>query len=52
VNVALRAGELVLGLVRPEELGLHVQQAIEVGGAQANRAWNGLLNDADPAGRQ
>ena len=34
VNVALHAGELALGLVPPEKLGLHVRQAVEVGGAQ------------------
>src|SRR5690606_19434706 len=32
VNVALHAGELALGVVPPENLGLHVRQAIEVGG--------------------
>lgn len=34
VNVALHAGELVLGQVPPEDLRFHIRQAIEVAGAK------------------
>jgi hypothetical protein len=34
VNIALHAGELTLGLVRPEDLRFHVREAIEVAGAR------------------
>jgi hypothetical protein len=48
VNVALHAGELALGLVPPEKLGLHVRQAIEVGGAQRIGHGTDVMNDVDP----
>jgi adenosine deaminase len=50
VNVALHAGELALGLVPPEKLGLHIRQAIEVGGAQRIGHGTDLMNDPDPTG--
>lgn len=34
VKVALHAGELAVGDVRPEDLKFHVRQAVEIGGAQ------------------
>src|SRR5690606_8079111 len=48
VNVALHAGELALGVVPPENLGLHVRQAIEVGGAQRIGHGTDVMDDADP----
>jgi hypothetical protein len=33
-NISLHAGELVLGLVPPEELGFHIRDAVEVAGAR------------------
>jgi adenosine deaminase len=50
VNVALHAGELALGLVPPEKLGLHIRQAIEVGGAQRIGHGTDIMNDVDPTG--
>jgi adenosine deaminase len=50
VNVALHAGELALGLVPPEKLGLHIRQAIEVGGAQRIGHGTDVMYDPDPAG--
>jgi hypothetical protein len=50
VNVALHAGELALGLVPPEKLGLHIRQAIDVGGAQRIGHGTDIMNDPDPAG--
>lgn len=49
VNVALHAGELALGLVPPETLGLHVRQAIGPGGAQRIGHGTDVMYDADPA---
>lgn len=49
VKVALHAGELSLGLVPPEQLGLHVRQAIEVGGAQRIGHGTDVMDDVDPA---
>lgn len=48
VNVALHAGELALGLVPPEQLGRHIRQAIEVGGAQRIGHGTDVMNDVDP----
>ena len=50
VNVALHAGELALGLVPPEQLGRHIRQAIEVGGAQRIGHGTDVMNDVDPIG--
>ena len=49
VNVALHAGELSLGIVPPEKLGLHVRQAIEIGGARRIGHATDVMNDVDPA---
>jgi len=34
VNIALHAGELTLGMVRPKNLKFHISQAIDIAGAQ------------------
>jgi adenosine deaminase len=49
VNVSLHAGELTLGLVPPEMLGLHVRQAIQVGGAQRIGHGTDVMYDVNPA---
>jgi hypothetical protein len=49
VKIALHAGELALGLVPPEMLGVHVRQAIEIGGAQRIGHGTDVMNDANPA---
>jgi hypothetical protein len=49
VNVALHAGELALGLVPPETLGLHVREAIEIGGARRIGHGTDVMNDVNPA---
>jgi adenosine deaminase len=49
VGVALHAGELALGLVPPETLGLHVREAIEVGGARRIGHGTDVMNDVNPA---
>ena len=50
VDVALHAGELTLGLVPPEQLGLHVRQAIEIAGAKRIGHGTDVMHDADAAG--
>ena len=50
VNVALHAGELAFGLVPPEQLGRHIRQAIDVGGAQRIGHGTDVMHDADPDG--
>ena len=50
VRVALHAGELTLGLVPPEKLGVHVRQAIDIAGAQRIGHATDVMYDADPAG--
>ena len=50
VQVSLHAGELALGLVPPESLGLHGRSAIEVGGARRIGHAADIMNDGDPAG--
>jgi adenosine deaminase len=49
VPVTLHAGELTLGLVPPESLGLHVRRAIEIGGARRIGHAADIMNDVDPA---
>lgn len=49
VNVALHAGELAFGLVPPEQLGRHVRQAIEIGGARRIGHATDVMHDVDPA---
>lgn len=49
VHVALHAGELALGLVPPEQLGVHVRQAIEIGGARRIGHGTDVMHDRDPA---
>ncbi len=48
VKVSLHAGELVLGLVPPEEMTFHIRQAVEL--AQASRIGHGvaILNEQNP----
>jgi adenosine deaminase/adenosine deaminase CECR1 len=50
VDIALHAGELTLGLVPPEQLGLHVRQAIEIGRAKRIGHGTDVMHDADAAG--
>jgi hypothetical protein len=50
VAIALHAGELTLGLVPPEQLGLHVRQAIEIGGAKRIGHGTDVMHDRDAAG--
>ena len=50
VQVSLHAGELALGLVPPESLGLHVRRAIEVGGARRIGHATDITSDPDPDG--
>ncbi|HEY7553530.1 MAG TPA: adenosine deaminase [Candidatus Binatia bacterium] len=40
VNIALHAGELTMGLVRPEDLRFHIRQAVEI--AKARRIGHGV----------
>ena len=49
VNVALHAGELSFGLVPPEQLGVHVRQAVEIGGARRIGHGTDVMYDPDPA---
>jgi adenosine deaminase len=50
VHVALHAGELALGMVPPESLGLHVRAAVEIGGAERIGHGADVMYDADPEG--
>jgi adenosine deaminase len=49
VNVALHAGELALGLVPPEKLGLHVRQAVSIAAAQRIGHATDIMYDTEPA---
>jgi adenosine deaminase len=49
VPISLHAGELSFGLVPPEQLGLHVRQAIDVAGATRIGHGTDIMYDADPA---
>jgi adenosine deaminase/adenosine deaminase CECR1 len=40
VNIALHAGELTMGLVRPEDLRFHIREAVEI--AKARRIGHGV----------
>jgi hypothetical protein len=40
VNISLHAGELTMGLVRPEDLRFHIRQAVEI--AKARRIGHGV----------
>ncbi len=48
VHVALHAGELALGLVPPETLGVHVREAIEIGGAERIGHGTDVMYDLNP----
>jgi len=49
-NVTLHAGELVPGLVPPEDLRFHIRQAVNVAGAQRIGHGAGLRWERDPPG--
>jgi adenosine deaminase/adenosine deaminase CECR1 len=48
VNISLHAGELTMGLVRPEDLRFHIRQAVEI--AKARRIGHGvdILHEDEP----
>ncbi|MGZ3184476.1 MAG: adenosine deaminase [Telluria sp.] len=48
VNLALHAGELSLGMVAPEGLKFHIQQALDIGGARRIGHGIDLAHEADP----
>lgn len=48
VKLALHAGELTLGMVPPEGLKFHIQQAIDLGGARRIGHGIDLAHEADP----
>ena len=48
VSVSMHAGELSLGLVPPEQLGLHVRKAIEIAGANRIGHATDVMYDANP----
>ncbi len=47
VNVALHAGELTLGLVRPKDLRFHIRQAVELGHARRVGHGVGVAHEDD-----
>jgi adenosine deaminase len=49
VHVTLHAGELSFGLVPPEQLGRHVPQAVDIGGAQRIGHGTDVMYAADPS---
>ncbi|WP_374445583.1 adenosine deaminase [Stella sp.] len=50
VAVALHAGELVAGLVPPEDLRFHVREAVEVAGARRIGHGVSIMHEDDPIG--
>jgi hypothetical protein len=48
VHIALHAGELAMGLVRPEELRFHIRDSIEKGHAQRIGHGVSVMNERDP----
>ncbi len=50
VAVTLHAGELVLGMVPPEDLRFHIRQAIDLGGARRIGHGTSLAHENDPFG--
>jgi hypothetical protein len=49
-NISLHAGELTLGLVRPEELLFHIRQAVELGHAKRIGHGVDVMYEEDPFG--
>ncbi len=49
-NVALHAGEVVMGLVPPEDLRFHIRQAVELAGAKRIGHGTGIAWEDDAAG--
>ena len=49
-NISLHAGELTLGLVRPEELSFHIRQAVELGHAKRIGHGVDVMYEDDPFG--
>ena len=49
-NISLHAGELTMGLVRPEELTFHVRQAVELGHAKRIGHGVDVMYEDDPFG--
>jgi adenosine deaminase len=49
VPISLHAGELAFGLVPPEQLGVHVREAVEIAGARRIGHGTDIMYDADPA---
>jgi len=47
-NISLHAGELTLGLVRPEELTFHIRQAVELGHAKRIGHGVDVMYEDDP----
>lgn len=50
VNVAMHAGELVLGMVPPEGLKFHIREAVELAGAQRIGHGIDIAHEQDPIG--
>lgn len=50
VAVALHAGELVAGMVPPEELRFHIREAVEVAGARRIGQGVAIMHEDDPIG--
>jgi hypothetical protein len=50
VNIALHAGELRAGLVKPENLRFHIRQAIELGHASRIGHGTDVMEEDDPFG--
>ncbi len=49
-NISLHAGELTMGLVRPEELLFHIRQAVELGHAKRIGHGVDVMFEEDPFG--
>ena len=49
-NISLHAGELTMGLVRPEELLFHIRQAVELGHAKRIGHGVDVMYEEDPFG--
>jgi adenosine deaminase len=49
-NISLHAGELTMGLVRPEDLLFHIRQAVELGHARRIGHGVDIMYETDPFG--
>jgi adenosine deaminase len=50
VHISLHAGEIAMGLVKPEDLGFHIRESVERGHAERIGHGVDIMNEKDPIG--